>query len=571
MLKKLWKYFDPYKFLLLLTLLMSAVAAATDGALAYIVKPTLDGIFIEKNSDLLKILPFAIIGLYTAKSLLRFALNYTMRYMGQRVVQRIRNDLYTKLIYLPIRFFSDNSTGVLMSRITNDVNMMQSSIPTIVAVVRDLLTVVGLICVIFYMNAKMAVFAILVYPIFIHPFVLLSKKIRKYSKKGQEHMGDLTSVLQETFTGIRVVKAFVQEPKEAKRFEEVNGNVVKFALKAAIAAEVTSPMMEIVASLGIAAIIAYGGSQVIGGETTPGAFFAFLAAVTMVYEPVKRLGNSNSTIQQALASAERVFEVLDQDNEILDNDGTAECNAKGKAVEFRNINFRYHTDEPFVLKNINLSVPAGVKVAFVGHSGAGKSTIANLVPRFYDVTEGELLIGGVDLREYQVHSLRENIGYVSQEPFLFNDSVFNNIAYSSEPYTQEQVEEAARAAFAHDFITNLSEGYETVIGERGVRLSGGQKQRLTIARALLKNPPILILDEATSSLDTESEREVQRALDNLMLGRTSFIIAHRLTTVINADMIVVLDHGEIQAVGRHAELLESCEIYRNLYQMQSSS
>ncbi len=567
--KKLWQYFKPYKLLIFLTLIMSIISAATDGSLAYIVKPTLDGIFINKNKELLKVLPFVIVGLYMTKSGLRFALNYTLRYIGQRVIQRIRNQLYDKIIYLPVRFFTDNSTGTLMSRITNDVNMMQSSVPTIVSVIRDLLSVVGLVGVIFYMNAKMAFFAILIYPLFIHPLVVISRRIRKYSKKGQEQMGDLTGVLQETFSGIRVVKAFAQEKKEIGRFENVNEKVVKFSLKAALASEFTSPMMEFVGSIGIAGIVTFGGLQVIGGHTTPGAFFAFLAAVTMVYEPIKRLGNSNSTIQQALAAADRVFEILSLGNEILDNDGTLDCDAKNKNVEFRGVCFRYTAEGPDVLKNINLTVPSGTTVAFVGHSGAGKSTIANLVPRFYDVTGGALLVGGVDVRQYRVHSLRENIGYVSQEPFLFNDTIYNNIAYSNDLHTEEEIIAASKAAFAHDFITQLPEGYRTVIGERGVRLSGGQKQRLTIARALLKNPPVLILDEATSSLDTESEREVQKALDNLMIGRTAFVIAHRLTTIINADLIVVLENGEIKATGRHETLLTGNNTYRKLYRMQA--
>ncbi len=547
---------------------MSVISAATDGALAYIIKPVLDGIFIAGNKELLKILPIAIVLLYFTKSSLRFGLNYILRYMGQKVVQRIRDELYEKIIYLNMRFFSQNSTGTLMSRITNDVNMMQSSIPTVVSVVRDLLSVAGLIGVIFWMNAKMAVFAIIAYPLFFHPFVLISKRIRRYSRKGQEEMGSLTSVLQETFSGIRVVKAFTQEKREVAKFKETNAKVVKFYLKAGLASEITSPMMEFVGSIGIAAIVTIGGMQVIGGETTTGAFFAFLAAITMVYEPVKRLGNSNSTIQQALASAERVFDVLNMSNDILDNDGTLQCNAKGQAVEFRNVSFRYAPDEDDVLKNINVYVPAGTTVALVGHSGAGKSTIANLVPRFYDVTDGVLSIGGVDVRKYRVHSLRANIGYVSQEPFLFNDSVLNNVAYDSAEPDYNAVVEACKAAYAHDFIMQLPEQYNTVIGERGIRLSGGQKQRLTIARALVKNPPILILDEATSSLDTESEREVQRALDNLMVGRTSFVIAHRLSTIINADMIIVLDKGSIQAVGRHEELLGTCDIYKKLYTMQ---
>lgn len=548
---------------------MSILAAGVNGGLAYIVKPTLDGIFVNKNRDLLYILPFAIVALYLLKSLLRFALNYTLRYMGQKVVETIRIQLYEKMIYLPVRFFSDNSTGTLISRITNDVNMMQTSVPTLVSVIRDILSVVGLIIVIFVMNYKMALLAIIVYPVFIHPFTLLSKRIRRYSKKGQEEMAEMTSVLQESFSGVRVVKTFTQEQHEVDKFKKSNSKLVKFMLKASLAAEIASPMMEFVSSFGIAGIIIYGGSQVINGDITAGAFFAFLAAITMVYEPVKRLGNSNSTIQQAFASAERVFEVMAIENDIVDKENALICEAKGKDVNFKNVNFKYHPDEEYVLKNINFQVKHGVTVAFVGHSGAGKTTIANLLPRLYDVTEGAICIGETDIRDFTIKSLRNNIGYVSQEPFLFNESITNNINYLEDRKSEEEIVSASKAAYAHDFIQQLPDGYNTVIGERGVRLSGGQKQRITIARALLKNPPILILDEATSALDTESEREVQQALDNLMVGRTCFIIAHRLSTIINADIIVVLEHGKIVATGTHKELLETNPIYKKLYLNQS--
>jgi subfamily B ATP-binding cassette protein MsbA len=529
----------------------------------------LDGIFIAKNAALLKVLPFAIVILYFTKGSLRFALNYMLRYMGQRVVQRFRDDLFTKILSLPISYFDANSTGTLMSRNTNDVNMLQSSVPTIVSVVKDTLSVLGLLGFVFYLNPKMALIVVLVYPIFFHPFIILSRRIRKYSKKIQVEMGILTSVLQETFSGVRVVKAFAQEKKEVNKFKNTNESVVKLALKAGLASEAVSPMMETVSSIGIAGIVAYGGFQVISGASTTGDFFSFLAAVIMLYEPAKRLGSANSTIQQAIASAERVFEVFDEKDNIADKEDGLICDARGSDVEFRGLTFKYSSDGKDVLKDINLKVPNGAGVAFVGHSGAGKTTLANLIPRFYDITEGAILIGGTDIKDFKIHSLRENIGYVSQDPFLFNDTVAANVAYSSASgYDMEAVIEACRAAYAHDFITQLPNGYDTVIGERGILLSGGQKQRLTIARALFKNSPLLILDEATSSLDTESEREVQKALENLLKGRTSFIIAHRLSTVINSDMIVVLDNGVISQVGKHEELLLSSDIYRKLYQNQ---
>ena len=540
----------------------------TDGALAYIVKPVLDNIFIEKNSTLLIFLPAMVILIYFVKGFFRFAQNYIMRYVGQRVIESLRNILFTKMVFLPVKFFSEQPTGVLLSRITNDINLVQSSIPSMINMFRALITVVTLIGVVFYMNWKLALLAIVCYPLFIHPLFLISKKIRNYSRKGQERMGGLTSTLQEAFSCIRVVKAFVNEEKEVEKFKNANSAAINFEIKTIFAGEITSPLMEFIGSFGIAAIVYVGGRQVIGGTITPGEFFSFLAALTMVYQPVKDIGNANNAIQAAIAAAQRIFSMLDEKNNILDNDGKIHCDANNKDIEFKNVSFRYSENDPYVLNNISLKVKSGSTVAFVGQSGAGKSTMANLIPRFYDVCSGEILIGGTNIKDYQVHSLRKNIGVVSQEPFLFDDTIKNNISYAKDDFTEEDIINAAKAAYADEFINGLPDGYDTTTGERGVRLSGGQKQRLTIARALLKNPPILILDEATSSLDTESERVVQKALDNLMIGRTSFVIAHRLSTILNADIIVVLNDGKVEAMGRQSDLLSSSPTYKKLYEMQ---
>ena len=554
--------------LMIFAVISSILTATTDGALAYIVKPVLDNIFIEKNSSLLVFLPAMVVVIYFVKGFFRFTQNYIMRYVGQRVIESLRNVLFTKMVFLPIKFFSDQPTGVLMSRITNDINLVQSSIPSMINMFRAVITVITLIGVVFYMNWKLALLAIVCYPLFIHPLFVISKKIRNYSRKGQEQMGGLNSTLQEAFSGIRVVKAFVNEDKEINKFKKANSAAINFEIKTIFAGEITSPLMEFIGSFGIAAIVYVGGKQVIGESITPGEFFSFLAALTMVYQPVKDIGNANNAIQSAIAAAQRIFSMLDEKNNILDNNGSISCQADNQDIEFKNVSFRYTDDDPYVLNNISLKVKSGSTVAFVGQSGAGKSTMANLIPRFYDVSSGEILIGGVNIKDYQVHSLRRNIGVVSQEPFLFDDTVRNNIAYAKETFTEEEITAAAKAAYADEFINGLPDGYDTMTGERGVRLSGGQKQRLTIARALLKNPPILILDEATSSLDTESERVVQKALDNLMIGRTSFVIAHRLSTILGADMIVVLNDGKIEAMGRHDELLSSSPTYKKLYEMQ---
>ncbi|HCW92472.1 MAG TPA: ABC transporter ATP-binding protein, partial [Flexistipes sinusarabici] len=541
---------------------------ATSGGIAYIVKPTLDGIFINKNEEKLILMPFVIVGIYLVKGTFRFLQNYLMKKVGQLGVAEIRNDLYNKIIKLPLNFFGKSSTGTLMSRITNDVNLMQNAVTHVVTGIRECFTILGLAAVVLYQDAYLGSFALFVLPLIVIPIVLIGKKIRKYSKRGQTKMGDLSDVLQETFSGIKVVKAFVNEKYEQAKFKTHNKKFVKFELRRMVYNEASSPLMELIGAFGLALVVYYGGLKVINGESTPGTFFSFMTAIVMMYDPFKRINNANNAIQAAIGAAERVFHIMDTHNEILENDGESDCEAVNKQISFNKVFFRYSENDDYVLRDINIKFSPGTTNALVGASGAGKSTFINLIPRFYDVSEGSIKIGDVDLRDFKVYSLRRNIGIVSQDPFLFNDSVTRNIAYGIENVSQQDVVNAAKAAFAHDFITDLPEGYETIIGERGVRLSGGQKQRITIARAILKNPPILILDEATSALDTESEKIVQKALENLMKDRTSFVIAHRLSTVINADKIVVLDKGEIADTGKHSQLLETSEIYKTLYRMQ---
>jgi len=567
-LKRLWVYFKPYKWLILLSVVASIFVAATSGATAYIVKPTLDKIFINENRTGLVLMPFIIVIIYFIRGIFRFVQTFSLKYIGQRVIQSLRNDLYIKIVKLPLKFFNENSTGILMSRITNDVNMMQSSIPAFVNIIRDSFTIIGLACVVIYQDYKMAISAFVVLPFIGFIIVKVGRKAKKYTKKGQERMGDLNSALQETFTGVRVVKSFVAEGKEIEKFEGHNERFAKYQIKKAFVSALSSPFLEMIGALGLAVIIYYGGLKVINGESTPGTFFSFMTALIMMYEPFKKINESNQKIQSAIGAADRVYDVLDTHNEILSKDGFMKCDARNKNISFNNVSFKYSENDEFVLKNINIEFPFCTTNALVGASGAGKSTFVNLIPRFYDVSEGSIKIGDVDIRGFKVYSLRRNIGIVSQDSFLFNDTVSNNIAYASDNVSQQEIINAAKAAFAHDFISELPEGYETIIGERGVRLSGGQKQRITIARAILMNPPILILDEATSALDTESEKIVQKALENLMQDRTSFVIAHRLSTVINADKIIVLDKGKIVGTGKHSELLETSEIYQTLYRMQ---
>lgn len=563
----MWPYFAPYKWLMFLAIIASIITASTNGALAVAVKYVFDDMFKPNDYTYLYILPITVVLIYVAKSSFLFMQGFLMSFIGNKVIEKLRNEKFEKMIRLPVKYYSDQSTGALMSRITNDINLVQSSIPTIISMFRAVLTMIGLIGVIIYMNYKLALIAIVLYPIFIFPLSIISKKLRKYSHLGQERMGDLTSVLQESFSGIRVVKAFVAEDKEVERFEKANAQTIKYANKSVLAGNLASPLTEALGSFGIGAVLLMGGYQVISGTSTTGTFIAFLAALVQIYEPVKLFANSNNALQASIAATDRVFSMFDEEDEVIENKGSVECNAEGKDIEFKNVSFKYK-DNIYALKNISFNVKAGSTVAFVGPSGAGKTTLAHLIPRFYDVTEGAILIGGINIKDYDLYSLRHNIATVSQDAFLFNDTIRNNISYSKENATDEEIKNAARAAYADEFIENFPEKYDALCGERGVKLSGGQKQRITIARALLKNPPILILDEATSALDTESERVVQKALDNLMKGRTSFVVAHRLSTILNADIIVVFNNGGIEAIGRHEEILVSSPTYKNLYEMQ---
>lgn len=567
-LKRIYGYFKPHKMKIVYALIASVLVSGTDAASAYIVKHVLDDIFIAKNMLMLKLIPIAIIGIYTVRCLARFFQIYLMQSAGQLAIKAIREEMFAKMIKFPMSYYDNNETGTMMARIVNDANSMQSAIPAVVRIFRDSLTVVSLIGVVLYQNFKLGSFIFIALPFVILIISKSGKKIKKYSRKEQERIGIVATALQESFSGIRVVKAFANEGKEMVKFNGFNDKEIHFKLKKLFVSAVNSPLMETVAGYAIAGIVFLGGLEVIQGHTTAGTFFSFVTAFGLMFEPFKKIVADNSTVQTANAAAERIFGVLDEGNEILDNDGTLDCDATGKTVELRDVSFRYRTSEDDVLDHVSIVVKPGMSVALVGASGAGKSTIASLIPRFYDVTGGAILIGGTDIRDFKVHSLRKNIGTVSQEPFLFNDTVANNIAYGVENASIEQIKNAAELAYATGFIEELPEGYDTFIGERGDRLSGGQKQRLTIARALLLNPPMLILDEATSALDTESERIVQKALTNLMIGRTSFVIAHRLSTVINSDMIVVMNKGRVVDTGRHEELLARCEIYSNLCRLQ---
>jgi ATP-binding cassette, subfamily B, bacterial MsbA len=565
--KRLLKLAKPHMAKFTLAMLCMLIVGAITSSLAFLVKPALDEIFINKNGQMLLLIPFTIIGLYLLKGICNYAQTILMSFIGQRIIADLRNRLYSHIQNQPLAFFTKNPTGVLMSRITNDVSSIQGAVSeAVTSLLKDSATLIFLVFVIFYRDWKLAIIGMMVFPLTIFPIAKFGEKMRNVATRTQITMGSLTTILQETITGSRIVKAFGREDYESNRFAQKNERLFDLTLKAISVNAISSPLMEFLGGIGIAAIIFYGGNQVIRGYSTPGTFFSFLTALIMLYEPIKRLTSVNNTIQQGIAGAERVFSLIDNVPEIRNKIGAVELLTISQGIAIKNVSFCY--DDALVLKNLNLNIRAGNVIAFVGMSGGGKTTLVNLIPRFYDVTEGAIIIDGHDIRDVTIDSLRRQIAIVTQQTILFNDSVRNNIAYGDIEKSEEDIIRAAKAANAHDFIVNLPQGYDTFIGEMGAKLSGGEKQRISIARALLKNAPILILDEATSSLDTESELEVQDALETLMRGRTTLVIAHRLSTIRNADRIVVIVNGIIEEEGTHDELLIRQGEYYKLYTMQ---
>jgi ATP-binding cassette, subfamily B, bacterial MsbA len=566
---RLMEYMRPYWWRLLVAALFSGLVAALTGAYAWLVRPAIDEVFINKNETWLVLLPLALMAVSALKGLCSYGQTYLMTYVGSRVVTDIRQQLFGHLMRLPVGFHLKNPSSRMMSRVVNDVNWIQNAVSGVLKdLIQQSLTFLVLLGVILYQNWLLAIFAVFVIPLSAYPMVLLGNKLRRIAAIGQERTADMSTALQETLTGIRIVKGFTREAAEDQRFAKFNEAYFRTNMKSTQVSAITSPVLEAVGVLGVAGIIWYGGWQVMHGTMTSGTFFSFLAAVFLMYNPVKRLASANNSIQQALSAAERVFAVLDVPTEAAQDTGVRNLDGVRSAIELRNVSFRYEGVETWALQGISLTVKAGEVLALVGSSGAGKTTLVNLIPRFYDPTDGAILIDGVDLREIHLAALRRQIGIVSQETLLFDDMVRNNIAYGRDDVTDDAIIEAARAAYAHDFIIRMQNGYDTLIGENGVKLSGGERQRVAIARALLRNPPILILDEATSSLDTESERMVQMALANLMKDRTTFVIAHRLSTIQRASRIVVLAGGRIVEIGRHEDLLARAGTYQRLYQMQ---
>ena len=561
-------YVRSYKFYIAMAVICMVFAAATTAANAWIMQPVLDDVFLDKNKDMLMILPIAVLIIAIVKGFSEFGQSVLMLLVGQRTIGDIQKDMYASLMKADLSFFHNNPSGNLVARFISDVNRLRHSVTTtLTGIAKDTLTLIFLVALMFYRDWELASIAFLIFPLAIYPITRIGRMMRKISAATQNKIGEFSTLLNQTFQGSRQVKAYGMEGYEGERARDYIDEITRLIFKSSRRSTILRPIMETLGGIAVAGVVLYGGIKVIDGETTPGTFFSFLTAFFLAYRPLKSLAGLNSVLQDGLASAERLFRILDIEPKIQDRDNSKTIeNVKG-TIEFKNVEFAYENKD-YILKKISLLIPRGKKIALVGPSGAGKSTILNLIPRFFEVEKGQVEIDGIDIREIKIGSLRSSMALVSQEINLFDDTIRSNIAYGKLDSSEEEIIAAAKKSASHDFITKLPNGYNTTVGEHGVKLSGGQRQRIAIARAMLKNAPILLLDEATSSLDTESERYVQEALLELMKNRTTLVIAHRLSTVINADTIYVIDSGKIAESGTHLELLKNEGVYSRLYTQQ---
>ncbi len=566
-LARLFAYARPYKARLGWAIVAMALYAVGSAGLAALIKTIFDHV-LQDRSQLGRV-AWLIIGLNLLKGIGSYGSSYLMAWVGQRVVMDVRNALYSHILGQSASFFGERSTGELMSRINNDVGQVQQAVSeTAGDLARETLALVGFAILLFYYDAWLAVFCIITAPLIVYPLVRLGQRVRKTTRRSQEALQVLSHVSAEGFTGQRIVKAFGAEQRESERFARAGHQLFRTNMKVTAALSSLPPLMELLGGFAMAGALWYGSREIASGRLTIGGLASFIATLFLMYGPAKKLSRVNANLQQAIAASERIFEMMDTHTEVVEKPNAPALAPFSRAIEFRDVTFAYDENRR-ILRGVNFTVHAGQMIAIVGRSGAGKTTLVNLLPRFYDVTGGAIMVDGVDVRDVALPSLRSQIGIVTQETVLFDDTVASNIAYGRPSASQEDVEAAARAANAHEFVLGLADGYRTIIGERGQRLSGGQRQRLAIARALLRNAPILVLDEATSALDAESEQLVQEALTNLMMNRTSFVIAHRLSTIRRADAIIVLERGRIVEIGRHDDLLaRPAGTYASLYQMQ---
>ncbi|HUX65220.1 lipid A export permease/ATP-binding protein MsbA [Sulfuricella sp.] len=565
---RLLRYILPYWRVFTLSILSTIAVAATEPALPALLKPMLDGSFVSRDQTLIKLVPLLLVGLFLLRGIFTFISNYTVNWVSTRLVMDLRNLMFHKLITLPTPYYDNASSGSVIANVAFNVNQVTAAGTNVITVlVRDSFTILGLLGWMLYINWKLTLIALVMGPLIALTVRLFSGRLRKMSRSLQNSMGDITHVLDETLDGHKVVKIFGGQDYEGRRFHEAANRNRLFSMKYTIAAGANVPLVQLLAAIALALIVYIATLQSSANQTTVGGFVSFITAMLMLLAPIKRLTGVSESLQRGLAAAEIVFDLLDRESE--PDNGTQEiARAKG-ALELQNICLRYEENTAWVLKDISLKIAPGETVALVGQSGSGKTSLVNLIPRFYHPTSGQILLDGYDIETIRLANLRDNIAFVSQDVVLFNDTIAANIAYGRQAKASEaDIIAAAEAAHAMEFIREMPEGLQTWVGENGVKLSGGQRQRIAIARAILKNAPILILDEATSALDTQSERHVQAALENLMQNRTTIVIAHRLSTIEKADRIVVMQKGSIVEIGPHRELLDMNGVYANLYRIQ---
>ncbi|HSR73147.1 MAG TPA: ABC transporter ATP-binding protein [Kiloniellales bacterium] len=562
------EYVRPHLWRIGLALVCMVVVAACTAAFTQLIKPIVDEIFMNRQEEMLLPVALACLAVFTAKGFASYGEAVLMSFVGHSIVAELQRRLYDRLIGADLAFFNRTSPGELVARFINDINLLRNAVSnTLVGVGKDSLTALALVGVMFYEDWQLALVACIAFPTAVLPIVRIGRRMRKVSGRTQTEVGRLTVLLDESFQGVRYVKAYAMEAYERSRAKQAIEQVFALNYKGARVRNALHPIMEVLGGLAIVAVILYGGHQVIADGRAPGSFFAFITALLLAYEPIKRLAKLNASLQEGLAAASRVFDLLDREPEIRDRPDARPLEVSSGEIRFVSVDFSYDAKSP-ALHGVDLTIPGGRTVALVGPSGAGKSTIMNLIPRFYDVDSGSVTIDGQDLRTVTLESLRRNIALVSQEILLFDDTIRANIAYGKPDASEDEIRAAVAGAGAAEFIASLPQGLETQVGPRGTRLSGGQRQRIAIARAMLKNAPILLLDEATSSLDSETERQVQTALAQLMVGRTTLVIAHRLSTVVDADLIYVLAAGRVVESGRHAELLARGGPYARLHALQ---